>query len=136
MSTDLLQHGRDNEGIDGFLINDIRKVLINSKNVKCVYCGLPNATARCRQEGCDKVFHFPCGLQKHALSQFCDAFHSFCDRHNFSRISSIRRYLALGSYPPSCIYCHDPIRPEHDYFVTDCCRACIMHITCLKVYNI
>lgn len=133
LSTDLLQRGRDNEGIDGFLISDIRKAIINSRNVKCVYCTLPNATARCRHKGCNKVFHFPCGLDEHAVSQFCNLFGSFCDRHNFLRLENHTRYFQLGVNPPSCIYCQERIRTGQDYYVTKCCGACIMHMICLKV---
>lgn len=133
MSTDLLQRGRDLDGIDGFLISDIQNILNATKNVKCTYCHKPNATARCNAPDCYKIFHYPCGLRNHALSEFCNSFHSYCDVHNLNRGRNLRRYIALSNIPPNCIYCHEVIRAEHDYYVTECCRVCVMHTRCLKV---
>lgn len=135
-STDLQQRGEDNEGIEGFLLKDIRKILKNTNNIKCCYCGLPNATARCQYNRCQKIFHFFCGMHKNALSQFCGAFTSFCDKHNLNRSKNIRRYLAISTYSTNCIYCQEIITPDSDYFVTECCRSCVMHKTCLKVLNL
>lgn len=133
MSTNLNQRGGDNEGIEGFLVNDIRNLLENTVNAKCVYCHLPHATSICLYTNCKKAFHYPCGQENQANAQFCGRFASYCKEHNSVKRKNTQRFLALNTdYPITCIYCQDVINDE-DYYVTECCRSCVMHIKCVRV---
>lgn len=132
MSTDLEQRGEDHQGIEGFLVDDIRKILKKTKTTICVYCNLPNATSRCAFPNCKQIFHYPCGQENHALSQFCDSFKSYCTKHNLLKCRNARRFSSIKNCPASCIYCHDLINGEN-YYVTECCRSCVMHTVCVKV---
>ncbi|KAG4076767.1 hypothetical protein HA402_009113 [Bradysia odoriphaga] len=105
-SADLPQNGKDNAGIVGFELHDIRKLI--SKCVKkvceigepidfrshctlypptflfqiCCYCQEGSATVICHFPDCRRMFHQVCGFKANARFEYLGQFRSFCDTHN------------------------------------------------------
>ncbi|XP_045526535.1 uncharacterized protein LOC123715529 [Pieris brassicae] len=81
LSCCLIQHGKDEEGLFGFLYPDILAEVERSKKHKCSYCMKEGATLGCSKTQCRKQFHLPCGRDKNAVSMFYGNFKSFCQQH-------------------------------------------------------
>ncbi|XP_013144688.1 PREDICTED: uncharacterized protein LOC106108145 [Papilio polytes] len=81
LSCCLIQKGKDNEGLFGFLYPDIAAEIERSKKHKCSYCGKEGATLGCSVTQCRKQFHLPCGREKDAVSLFYGNYKSFCQLH-------------------------------------------------------
>ena len=52
------QKGNQEDGVRGFLINDIKWVLKEYKSKKCCYCQKTEATSMCHHAQCKKWFHY------------------------------------------------------------------------------
>lgn len=67
----LIENGQSKEdGILGFLENDIRKEVKRAKKLKCVFCKKKGAASGCCIAKCTVAYHYPCGLENNILSQF------------------------------------------------------------------
>ncbi|XP_011342654.1 dentin sialophosphoprotein isoform X2 [Ooceraea biroi] len=125
LSSNMEQKGQDNEGILGFLTEDIQKELRRGKRLVCTYCRKSGATLGCCNVKCKRIFHFPCGLKAGSLHQFFGEFKSYCinhkpkqniDQHILKEISSIDNLL--------CYICYDKVNPS-DHVETlwaPCCK--------------
>lgn len=80
-SSGLDQNGEDEEGINGFLPEDIVKEWRRGQRLKCFYCNKTYATVGCVGKGCKKSYHLSCGLENGSLQQFFGSFSSFCQDH-------------------------------------------------------
>ncbi|CAG9790473.1 unnamed protein product [Diatraea saccharalis] len=81
LSCCLIQKGKDEEGLFGFLYKDILAEVERSKKHKCSYCNKDGATLGCSISQCRKQFHLPCGREKNAVSLFYGNYKSFCQGH-------------------------------------------------------
>ncbi|XP_011501260.1 PREDICTED: putative uncharacterized protein DDB_G0282133 isoform X2 [Ceratosolen solmsi marchali] len=81
LSSNMEQKGNDDEGILGFLADDIQKEIRRGKRLVCSYCRRNGATLGCCNTKCKKIFHFPCGLKAGSLHQFFGEFRSYCINH-------------------------------------------------------
>ncbi|XP_030036260.2 uncharacterized protein LOC115451975 [Manduca sexta] len=81
LSSCLIQKGRDDAGLFGFMYNDILAEIERSKKHKCSYCGRDGATLGCAVSQCRKQFHLPCGRERNAVSLFYGNYKSFCQNH-------------------------------------------------------
>ncbi|CAH2083825.1 unnamed protein product [Euphydryas editha] len=81
LSCCLIQKGRDEDGLFGFLYPDILAEIERSKKHKCSYCSREGATLGCSVPQCRKQFHLPCGREKHAISMFYGNYKTFCKDH-------------------------------------------------------
>ncbi|CAG4969845.1 unnamed protein product [Colias eurytheme] len=81
LSCCLIQKGKDEEGLFGFLYPDILEEIKRSKNHRCSYCNKEGATLGCSISQCRKQFHLPCGREKNAISMFHGNYKSFCWKH-------------------------------------------------------
>ena len=88
-SQNVEQNGHDEEGLNGFLTEDIDKGLAFGQSQKCTYCGKKGATLRCNKPSlkvkdtkCSKKYHFTCGVQQgtHTFI-FSGMMNSFCPFH-------------------------------------------------------
>ena len=70
----LEQNGEDEEGIFGFLKQDIMKECRRARRLKCVFCKKTGAAAACCVGPCRVMFHYDCGTKNDILSQFKDNF--------------------------------------------------------------
>ncbi|KAG8237254.1 hypothetical protein J437_LFUL011283 [Ladona fulva] len=120
-SSNLDQNGRDDEGILGFLLPDIKRELRRAKTVNCSYCRKPGGVTSCHANKCKKRFHLPCGLEKGSLHLFYDDFRSYCGEHRKKQ-----RVPAdvLSSRDVNCSICFDPIEDltSNDSIWAPCCR--------------
>uniref|UniRef100_A0A1Q3EXY7 Putative g2/m phase-specific e3 ubiquitin-protein ligase n=1 Tax=Culex tarsalis TaxID=7177 RepID=A0A1Q3EXY7_CULTA len=82
LTSNLVQNGEtDDEGIFGFLQEDIRAEVARIKAQKCYVCKAPYANISCCAKKCFRTFHTVCGRRAGCLSHFVDTFQSWCDRH-------------------------------------------------------
>ncbi|XP_042867039.1 uncharacterized protein LOC122249905 isoform X2 [Penaeus japonicus] len=80
-SSGLAQNGEDNEGILGFLADDIVKEIQRGRKLSCCYCLRKGATIGCYNKKCRRTYHYPCGVKQNALCKFSDDFRSYCSQH-------------------------------------------------------
>ncbi len=80
-SPGLRTNGEDEEGIKGFLPDDILKEWRRGQKLRCCYCDKNYATVGCAIKSCKKIYHLSCGIRKGSLQQFCDHFASYCSEH-------------------------------------------------------
>ncbi|XP_028170946.1 PHD finger protein 7-like [Ostrinia furnacalis] len=81
LSCCLIQKGKDEQGLFGFLYPDILAEVERSKKHRCSYCGRGGATLGCCVSQCRKQFHLPCGRERNAVSLFFGNFKSYCAVH-------------------------------------------------------
>ncbi|OXB83909.1 UNVERIFIED_CONTAM: hypothetical protein H355_009393, partial [Colinus virginianus] len=74
MSSGIWQRGEEDEGVDGFLIEDIRKEVNRAARLICNICKKKGASIGCVAPKCKRSYHFPCGLQKECVFQFMEDF--------------------------------------------------------------
>ncbi|KFO29267.1 G2/M phase-specific E3 ubiquitin-protein ligase, partial [Fukomys damarensis] len=74
MSSGIWQRGKEEEGVYGFLIEDIRKEVNRASKLKCSVCRKNGASIGCVAPRCKRSYHFPCGLQRECIFQFTGNF--------------------------------------------------------------
>ncbi|EFN81878.1 G2/M phase-specific E3 ubiquitin-protein ligase [Harpegnathos saltator] len=125
LSSNMEQKGNDDEGILGFLAEDIHKELRRGKKLICSYCKRIGATLGCCNLKCKRIFHFPCGLKAGSLHQFFGEFKSFCVNHRpkqkideyvLKQISTLNDIL--------CYICYDRANPKDlmETLWAPCCK--------------
>uniref|UniRef100_A0A8C6FYH7 G2/M-phase specific E3 ubiquitin protein ligase n=1 Tax=Moschus moschiferus TaxID=68415 RepID=A0A8C6FYH7_MOSMO len=134
MSSGIWQRGKEEEGVYGFLIEDIRKEVTRASKLKCSVCKKTGASIGCVAPRCKRSYHFPCGLQRECIFQFTGNFASFCWKHRPVQIitSNNCRDSLL------CTICLEFIEPIPTYSVlrSPCCKNAWFHRDCLQVQAI
>ncbi|XP_065762361.1 G2/M phase-specific E3 ubiquitin-protein ligase isoform X2 [Muntiacus reevesi] len=134
MSSGIWQRGKEEEGVYGFLIEDIRKEVTRASKLKCSVCKKTGASIGCVAPRCKRSYHFPCGLQRECVFQFTGNFASFCWKHRPVQIitSNNCRDSLL------CTICLEFIEPIPTYSVlrSPCCKNAWFHRDCLQVQAI
>ncbi|XP_028405846.1 uncharacterized protein LOC114528424 [Dendronephthya gigantea] len=128
-SAALPQNGKDHEGFEGFLEQDVLKEIRRASRLRCNLCQKKGASAGCCDQYCKKGFHFTCGVNQNYLFQFYGQFRAFCDHH--------RPYQSSTSYPSkkvSCPICLEsvPCCVSPDVLATPCCKDVWLHRTCVQ----
>ena len=80
-SSGLEQTGEEEEGIKGFMPDNIIKEWKRGGHLKCCYCKKKYATVGCIESSCRKCYHLPCGIENGSLQQFFGSFASYCEIH-------------------------------------------------------
>eukprot|EP00095_Tigriopus_kingsejongensis_P012714 snap_masked-scaffold1515_size37859-processed-gene-0.4 protein:Tk12714 transcript:snap_masked-scaffold1515_size37859-processed-gene-0.4-mRNA-1 annotation:"ras guanine nucleotide exchange factor b-like" len=80
-SSGLGQKGAEDEGLRGFLPQDVAREIRRGSRLKCAYCKKKGATVGCARSTCKKSYHLPCGSRNKSVQQFFDQFKSFCSTH-------------------------------------------------------
>ncbi|XP_067145827.1 PHD finger protein 7-like [Apteryx mantelli] len=117
-------------GADEFLPADIRRAVKRASRKLCYVCGERGATVTCRQKGCKRSFHFPCGREDGCVSQFSGQYRSFCREHRPEQ--SVQ---AQQDGETSCLICLEPVEEKlsyHTMVCPACLRACF-HRGCIQV---
>ncbi|XP_069494602.1 G2/M phase-specific E3 ubiquitin-protein ligase [Ambystoma mexicanum] len=128
LSSGIYQRGEEDEGIYGFLVEDIRKELTRSKRLTCNFCKKKGASIGCVGIRCKKSYHYPCGLVKECIFQFMGSFASFCPDHRpFQKC--IRNKASSA-----CTICLDLVqhRPSYNILNSPCCKTAWFHRECLQ----
>lgn len=98
--------------------------------MRCVYCKKKHATVRCAVTNCTSRFHVVCGVKNKCLSQFEDAFPSFCHRH----VNINEKYKKHGN----CWHCQICNEEMGDYdpitSIPSCCNMGYYHKKCMQEY--
>uniref|UniRef100_A0A3P9IIL6 G2/M-phase specific E3 ubiquitin protein ligase n=1 Tax=Oryzias latipes TaxID=8090 RepID=A0A3P9IIL6_ORYLA len=131
-SCGVYQRGKENEGILGFLVDDIRQEVRRSSHLTCVSCKKKGACVGCNVRSCRQMVHFPCGRNLSFISQFTEPFPSYCKNHAPSQSLSVDPNISL---PQSCSVCLDSLDPVLSYSVLKCpsCHASWFHRDCVQV---
>ncbi|KAF6351300.1 G2/M-phase specific E3 ubiquitin protein ligase [Rhinolophus ferrumequinum] len=134
MSSGIWQRGKEEEGVYGFLIEDIRKEVNRASKLKCCVCKKNGASIGCVAPRCKRSYHFPCGLQRECIFQFTGNFASFCWDHRPVQIITSNNYS--DSLP--CTICLEFIEPIPTYNIlrSPCCKNSWFHRDCLQVQAI
>ena len=136
MSNDILQRGNDNEGLLGFLEEDIKELHKKSADNICVYCLKGYATLKCCYKKCRKIFHLPCGIQNNSMSQFYGSFNNFCSLHKPIQKIPQKYYKSIGKI--LCSICYSSIKFDNsnkfdNVLWAPCCKKTWYHKFCIQV---
>ncbi|KAK3092746.1 hypothetical protein FSP39_006825 [Pinctada imbricata] len=134
----LSQRGQtDDQGIYGFLPEDIIKEIRRGSRLRCSYCKEKGATVGCVVSKCRHVFHFGCGLQHNTMHQYFDTFSSFCGEHRLvQRIPKEERSHGSDDGSTECAICMMTVEmiPSVETLRSPCCRKTWFHRDCIKRY--
>ncbi|XP_010709942.1 G2/M phase-specific E3 ubiquitin-protein ligase isoform X2 [Meleagris gallopavo] len=130
MSSGIWQRGEEDEGVDGFLIEDIRKEVNRAARLVCNICRKKGASIGCVAPKCKRSYHFPCGLQKECVFQFMEDFRSYCWEHKPVQIFSDKE----SREPSQCTICLDLVEhlPLYSVLRSPCCKNTWFHRECLQ----
>uniref|UniRef100_A0A3B4G685 G2/M-phase specific E3 ubiquitin protein ligase n=1 Tax=Pundamilia nyererei TaxID=303518 RepID=A0A3B4G685_9CICH len=130
-SCGVYQRGEEDEGIFGFLVEDIKQEARRSARLTCFGCKKKGACVGCNVRSCRKMVHFPCGRKQMFVSQFTGLFPSYCPDHSPSQ--SLCTGLDI-SLPRSCSICLDSIDPVLSYSILKCpsCHTSWFHRDCVQ----
>ncbi|NXL91943.1 G2E3 ligase, partial [Alectura lathami] len=130
MSSGIWQRGEEHEGVDGFLITDIRKEVNRAAKLKCNICKKKGASIGCVAPKCKRSYHFPCGLQRECIFQFMEDFRSYCWEHK--PVQSISEKESRGC--SQCTICLDLVEhiPLYSVLRSPCCKNAWFHRECLQ----
>lgn len=130
-SCGVFQRGAADQGVFGFLIDDIKKERIRSSRLKCSVCRQKGAAVGCFVQRCKKKVHFPCGRRREFVSQFSCPFPSYCPDHAPTQTLSLGLDLSL---PQTCSVCLDQIEPVLSYNILKCpsCHSSWFHRECVQ----
>jgi len=116
----LEQKGEEDEGILGFLDEDILKEAKRGKKLKCFKCRGMGATVGCCNTNCQRTYHLPCGKEAQMLNQYFGNFTSLCASHRpVQKVPEQAR-----SCQSICIICHEEVvaKPSNDILWAPCCK--------------
>lgn len=122
----LYQRGSDEEGIFGFLIQDIKKEAKRVMKLKCFYCHSRQANLGCCVKECPKAYHIDCALKEHATFDFSGHFPTYCSKHSKFKIPDKVNFN-------NCGICMEKIGKMHAILIP-CCKNSWFHQSCLQKY--
>uniref|UniRef100_A0A4W6DIW6 G2/M-phase specific E3 ubiquitin protein ligase n=1 Tax=Lates calcarifer TaxID=8187 RepID=A0A4W6DIW6_LATCA len=130
-SCGVYQRGKEDEGVFGFLVDDIKQEIRRSARLTCCSCKKKGACVGCNVRSCRKTVHFPCGRKQKFISQFTGLFPSYCPDHSPTQSLFVGLDLSL---PQSCSVCLDSIDPVLSYSVLKCpsCHTSWFHRDCVQ----
>ncbi|NXO54532.1 G2E3 ligase, partial [Aramus guarauna] len=130
MSSGIWQRGEEDEGVDGFLIADIRKEVNRAAKLKCNICKKKGASIGCVAPKCKRSYHFPCGIQKECIFQFMEDFRSYCWEHK--PVQKFPDKECRGT--SQCTICLDLVEqlPMYTVLKSPCCKNAWFHRECLQ----
>ncbi|XP_039923914.1 G2/M phase-specific E3 ubiquitin-protein ligase isoform X4 [Hirundo rustica] len=130
MSSGIWQRGGEDEGVDGFLITDIKKEVNRAAKLKCNICKKKGASIGCVTPKCKRSYHFPCGLQRECIFQFMEDFKSYCWEHR-----PVQEFVDKEPRGASqCTICLDLVEhlPLYTVLKSPCCKNAWFHRECLQ----
>ena len=122
----LEQRGNDDEGILGFLVDDIMKESRRVAFLRCFFCRKSHANLGCCLSNCKKAFHIECGRNNNASFEFVDKFPSYCQEHSKNQNVKTKKKKSAD-----CGICMDKIRSARAVLIP-CCKNAWFHTTCLQ----
>ncbi|XP_056445773.1 G2/M phase-specific E3 ubiquitin-protein ligase [Gadus chalcogrammus] len=125
------QRGEEDDGVFGFLVDDIIKETRRCSRLTCGVCKRKGAAVGCCVGSCKKKVHFPCGPNQF-IFQFSGEFMSYCVEHGPKQ--SLGPGALEVSLPQACSVCLDPLPPLLGYSVLKCpsCHTSWFHRACIQ----
>ncbi|XP_050572789.1 PHD finger protein 7-like, partial [Cygnus atratus] len=129
LANGLYRPGNLQEGILGFLLEDIQHTIKRASQKQCFVCGERGATITCTETGCERSFHLPCASEGECVTQFFGRHRSFCWEH--------RPQQAVQAAPEqdtTCTICMDPVGDSKSYHTMVCpaCSHAWFHRGCIQ----
>lgn len=122
------QSGNDDEGILGFLEQDIARAIKDARKRKCKFCGKGRAASTCCGKYCKTSYHLACGLRNGCLFQFGGTFANFCPKH----VPFADEELPEGEI---CLICHMALADTSPVkWIPSCCGEWNFHSSCMQKY--
>ncbi|KAJ8675831.1 hypothetical protein QAD02_011617 [Eretmocerus hayati] len=136
LSSNMEQKGNDDEGILGFLAEDIQKEIRRGRRLICSHCRRNGATLGCCNAKCKKIFHFPCGLDNGSLHQFFGEFRSYCTAHRPKQKIDDRVKKEIQKMEKIlCYICYESVQPmdNNNTLWAPCCKKnAWFHRSCVQ----
>ncbi|CAO1429609.1 unnamed protein product [Diamesa serratosioi] len=125
------QNGKDDEGIMGFLLKDIKKSLPYYRQDICIFCKNPSAAVQCIASACDKKFHYICGFKNNCVTEFIFDFDSYCPEHILIANNIDHEEFDL------CAFCYEYMGKSNPVssVVPSCCVKHFIHRKCMMKYT-
>ncbi|XP_062564319.1 pineapple eye protein-like [Armigeres subalbatus] len=130
LTSNLVQNGDDDEGIFGFMEEEIRNEEARIRGQKCYVCKERYANISCCAKKCFRSFHTNCGLKNGCLSHYVDTFQSWCDKH--VELVDDEKH----SETESCGICYDDMGPYRrlESVRAPCCHNGWFHRRCVAQF--
>jgi len=128
-----VQRGKDEEGLNGFLLEDIRKEVKRGESLMCDFCKKTGATIPCKKKSCRKVYHFSCGALCTAPGEHYFIFLNNMDSWCWAHAPRQTRPSNLVA-DPLCMVCLEqdpPPGPGPGRLVSPCCGR-TFHRDCVQ----
>ncbi|RZF42414.1 hypothetical protein LSTR_LSTR004222 [Laodelphax striatellus] len=133
LSSIVVQKGEDEEGILGFLPDDILQAAQALSRVECTYCGARGANVRCAAARCRVVFHYPCGIKNNSFHKFSGRFPSYCSKHRSQQRIPKKVLELIKSAQLECVVCLDSVELDTNMIWAPCCqKSALFHRRCLQ----
>ncbi|CAM9817364.1 unnamed protein product [Bubo scandiacus] len=119
----------EEEGLMGFLPEDIRRAVEQAAQKQCFVCGESGAATTCYWEGCDRSFHLPCAMEGECVTQYFLQHRSFCREHRPEQ-----KVKAAPKNNTVCIICQKPVEDRKSYHTMVCpaCKHAWFHRGCIQ----
>ncbi|XP_030379088.1 uncharacterized protein LOC115627528 [Scaptodrosophila lebanonensis] len=133
LSSNLCQRGDDDEGIYGFMEDDIKREADRTRFLQCTFCSKFGANIGCCKKSCHKTFHTGCGYDNGVLYQFYGTYRAYCPKH-------IRMHNFRPGPKEICFICLEALAMVGERFsittmiFSPCCGNGWYHRSCLQKY--
>uniref|UniRef100_F6PX02 G2/M-phase-specific E3 ubiquitin protein ligase n=1 Tax=Xenopus tropicalis TaxID=8364 RepID=F6PX02_XENTR len=130
LSSGIWQRGKENEGIYGFLVCDIKKEVNRANKLRCALCKNRGASIGCVFPKCRRSYHYHCGVKKECIFQFTDSFRSYCWEHR-----PVQKIVSSQTDCSStCTICLENVNHVSSYHIlrSPCCKTSWFHRNCLQ----
>ncbi|CRK98357.1 CLUMA_CG011717, isoform A [Clunio marinus] len=124
----LPQKGKDDEGMEGFLLRDIQKEEVRVRRLKCCYCKKMHANLGCSIRECKKAFHTECGYKNKVSFEFTSQFPCFCVDH------STNNQTSSPSNDDVCSICSQNFNENDRNILMPCCKHTWFHHSCIQTF--
>ncbi|PKK21651.1 PHD finger protein 7 [Columba livia] len=117
-----------NDGLMGFLPEDILHIVERAEQKDCFVCSESGATITCQERGCNRSFHFPCALEGGCVTQFLPHYRSYCWEHR------PQQEPQAAPENTACLICLEPVEERTSYGTMVCpaCQHAWFHRGCIQ----
>ncbi|KAG5682615.1 hypothetical protein PVAND_011958 [Polypedilum vanderplanki] len=126
----LPQNGQDDEGIEGFLTDDIRREIKRVKLIKCCFCKRTGANLGCyNKKHILGAYHTKCAWENDVRFHFTYYYPTYCDKHDICERKRLKRKR-------KCKICFENIidKERNRAIKMLCCKMTWFHRDCLQQY--
>ncbi|KAK2534369.1 hypothetical protein Q9233_004213 [Columba guinea] len=128
-ANELFHRRPSNDGLMGFLPEDILHIVERAEQKDCFVCSESGATITCQETGCNRSFHFPCALEGGCITQFLPHYRSYCWEH------CPQQEPQAAPENTTCLICLEPVEDRTSYGTMVCpaCQHAWFHRGCIQV---